>query len=111
MASKDTASAKQKQGQQGTSSSSSITPHSRPNVYQACASLLDVQGRDINRPTSLKTPAGPDEILSTLLRPPPQIPDVDERVSKELPDSDVLKALHHYAASFYDRKSWGDVAY
>ncbi|EWC44627.1 hypothetical protein DRE_06616 [Drechslerella stenobrocha 248] len=84
------------------------------NVYAASSSLLNIGGRPLSHKRSL--PASADEILfSSSGSPGFSLPDEVQEIMRDqetigaLPDSDLLKAVHAYAAEFYAAKGWGVV--
>ncbi|KAK6530053.1 hypothetical protein TWF694_003427 [Orbilia ellipsospora] len=93
-----------------------LTPyaHTTSNVYAASSSLLTIEGRPLS--PSHSKPASADEILFHNPKDPnftlPESVDKilrDENVTASLPDSDLLKAIHAYAADFYAAKGWDTV--
>ncbi|KAF3928685.1 hypothetical protein AA313_de0201200 [Arthrobotrys entomopaga] len=93
-----------------------LTPytHTTSNVYAASSSLLTIDGRPLS--PSHSKPASADEILFHNPQDPnfilPESVDKilrDEDVTAALPDSDLLKAIHAYAADFYAAKGWDTV--
>ncbi|KAK6354431.1 hypothetical protein TWF730_008835 [Orbilia blumenaviensis] len=91
------------------------TPYttSQTSVYTASSSLLTISSRPLSQQHS--KPASADEIL---FHNPPDpnfiLPETvktileDEELLKQLPDSDLLKAVHLYVAEFYGLKKGVD---
>ncbi|KAF3142382.1 hypothetical protein TWF703_000770 [Orbilia oligospora] len=88
--------------------------HSDANVFTASSSLVTVTQRSLSQRHS--KPAGADEILfHNPMNPGFVLPDSvksileDEKIMGDLPDSDLLKAVHRYASEFFDAKGWDGV--
>ncbi|KAF3171922.1 hypothetical protein TWF225_009029 [Orbilia oligospora] len=88
--------------------------HSKANVFTASSSLVTVTQRSLSQRHS--KPAGADEILfHNPMNPGFVLPDSvksileDEKIMGDLPDSDLLKAVHRYASEFFDAKGWDGV--
>src|SRR4051812_14657612 len=80
------------------------------NVYEASSSLATHDPRTSSSSTRISHPSA-DELLASRKDAPETLPAVDEEVLKELPDSDLLKAIHEYVADFYEAKGWGRVGF
>lgn len=92
------------------------TPYalSKTNVYTASSSLLTISHRSLSQRHS--KPASADELLfHNPLNPDFVLPDSvksileDKSIVGDLPDSDLLKAVHRYVAEFFEAKGWEGV--
>ncbi|KAK6511024.1 hypothetical protein TWF506_010108 [Arthrobotrys conoides] len=88
--------------------------HSKTNVYTASSSLLTISHRSLSERHS--KPASADELLfHNPLNPDFVLPDSvksileDEKIIGDLPDSDLLKAVHRYVSEFFEAKGWDGV--
>ncbi|KAK6529904.1 hypothetical protein TWF281_009058 [Arthrobotrys megalospora] len=87
---------------------------STTNVYTASSSLVTINGRPLN-PTHSKAASADEILFHNPLDPEFKLPDSvkvlleDANLLKDLPDSDLLKAVHRYVAEFYTAKGWDGV--
>ncbi|KAK6334630.1 hypothetical protein TWF718_010086 [Orbilia javanica] len=95
---------------------SSWNPYSssKTNVYTASSSRVTISSRPLSQGHS--KPASADEIIfHNPLNPHFKLPDSvrdileDETVTRDLPDSDLLKSVHRYAAEYFEAKGWDKV--
>ncbi|KAK6497878.1 hypothetical protein TWF481_012277 [Arthrobotrys musiformis] len=86
----------------------------KSNVYAASSSNVTISGRRLDIRHS--KPASADEILfHNPSNPSFVLPDSvknileDQKVTGNLPDSDLLKVVHRYVAEFFAAKGWDEV--